>query len=212
MVALLRDQRVDAESQPPHRTASQRRARQRPDLSGVRRNRTGRPALSRPARRGAGRDVVGGRADCRDRQPQAAVHRHVAPAVRSRLPCRSASRMAGCGPGLRRRSTAADIETLSTTRRCRFSSCSRRCTNRRRKVCTSGCSVRSSYPKSFSARSRAIRVQPAAARLPDNWISTSREFYLTNVLQDIPEISSMAQLVEFTTEIADLRQAVPAFL
>jgi Animal haem peroxidase len=40
----------------------------------------------------------------------------------------------------------------------------------------------------------------------------SREFYLTNVLQDIPEISSMAQLVEFITEIADLRQAVPAFL
>jgi hypothetical protein len=40
----------------------------------------------------------------------------------------------------------------------------------------------------------------------------SREFYLANVLQDIPDISSMAQLVEFTTEIAGLRQAVPAFL
>ena len=52
----------------------------------------------------------------------------------------------------------------------------------------------------------------AAARSPINWISISHEFYLANVLQDIPEISSMAQLVEFTTEIADLRQAVPAFL
>ena len=40
----------------------------------------------------------------------------------------------------------------------------------------------------------------------------SREFYLANVLQDIPDISNMAQLVEFTTEIADLRQATPAFL
>ena len=37
VVALLRNQRIDAESQPPHRTASQRRAGQRPDLSGVRR-------------------------------------------------------------------------------------------------------------------------------------------------------------------------------
>ncbi len=40
----------------------------------------------------------------------------------------------------------------------------------------------------------------------------SREFYRTNVLQEIPEIASMAELVEFTTEIAGLRQAVPAFL
>jgi hypothetical protein len=42
--------------------------------------------------------------------------------------------------------------------------------------------------------------------------SISREFYQANVLQDIPDISSMAQLVEFTTKIAELQQAVPAFL
>ncbi|XIA65097.1 peroxidase family protein [Bradyrhizobium sp. TZ2] len=42
--------------------------------------------------------------------------------------------------------------------------------------------------------------------------SIASEFYPANVLQDIPEISSMAQLVEFTTEIAGLQQAVPAFL
>ena len=42
--------------------------------------------------------------------------------------------------------------------------------------------------------------------------SISREFYPANVLQDIPDISNMAQLVEFTTEIAELQQAVPAFL
>ena len=30
--------------------------------------------------------------------------------------------------------------------------------------------------------------------------------------REIPDISSMAQLVEFTAEIAGLKQAVPAFL
>lgn len=48
--------------------------------------------------------------------------------------------------------------------------------------------------------------------LADQLDLVSREFYLTNVFQEIPDISSMAKLVEFTTEIADLRQAVPAFL
>ena len=48
--------------------------------------------------------------------------------------------------------------------------------------------------------------------LADQLNLISREFYLANVLQEIPEISSMAKLVEFTTEIADLQQAVPAFL
>jgi len=48
--------------------------------------------------------------------------------------------------------------------------------------------------------------------LADQLDLVAREFYLTNVFQEIPDISSMAQLVEFTTEIADLRQAVPAFL
>ena len=48
--------------------------------------------------------------------------------------------------------------------------------------------------------------------LADQLNLISREFYLTNVLQEIPEISNMAQLVEFTTEIAGLQQAVPAFL
>lgn len=40
----------------------------------------------------------------------------------------------------------------------------------------------------------------------------SSEYYPANFFEDIPDISSMAQLVEFTTEIAELRQAVPAFL
>ena len=48
--------------------------------------------------------------------------------------------------------------------------------------------------------------------LADQLDVISREYYLANVLQQIPEISGMAQLVEFITEIADLRQAVPAFL
>jgi Animal haem peroxidase len=54
--------------------------------------------------------------------------------------------------------------------------------------------------------------QPAGGPLADQLDLISREFYLANVLQDIPDISNMARLVEFTTEIADLRQAVPAFL
>ncbi|MCA6119089.1 hypothetical protein J6524_30035 [Bradyrhizobium sp. WSM 1738] len=48
--------------------------------------------------------------------------------------------------------------------------------------------------------------------LADQFDIVSRELYLANVLQEIPDISNMAQLVEFTTEIAELRQAVPAFL
>ena len=40
----------------------------------------------------------------------------------------------------------------------------------------------------------------------------SGEYYPTNVFERVPEIERMDQLVEFTAEIADLRQAVPAFL
>ncbi|WP_213289100.1 peroxidase family protein [Bradyrhizobium sp. sGM-13] len=50
------------------------------------------------------------------------------------------------------------------------------------------------------------------ASLAERLASISREFYPANVLQEIPDISSMAQLVQFTTEIAELQQAVPAFL
>ncbi len=48
--------------------------------------------------------------------------------------------------------------------------------------------------------------------LAEQLARVSREFYPANVFQDIPDISDMAQLVEFTTEIAELKQAVPAFL
>jgi hypothetical protein len=48
--------------------------------------------------------------------------------------------------------------------------------------------------------------------LPRQLACISREFYPANLLREIPDISNMAQLVEFTTEIAGLRQAVPAFL
>ena len=40
----------------------------------------------------------------------------------------------------------------------------------------------------------------------------SAEYYPTNVFKDVPEIERMDQLVEFTAEVSDLRQAVPAFL
>jgi len=48
--------------------------------------------------------------------------------------------------------------------------------------------------------------------LADQLADLSREHYPANFFQDIPDISSMAQLVEFTAEIAELKQAVPAFL
>jgi hypothetical protein len=40
----------------------------------------------------------------------------------------------------------------------------------------------------------------------------SAQYYPTNVFEDVPEIAGMDQLVEFTAEIGDLRQAMPAFL
>jgi hypothetical protein len=40
----------------------------------------------------------------------------------------------------------------------------------------------------------------------------SAKYYPANVFKDVPEIERMDQLVEFTAEISDLRQAVPAFL
>jgi hypothetical protein len=39
-----------------------------------------------------------------------------------------------------------------------------------------------------------------------------REYYPTNVFEEVPEIERMDQLVEFTAEIAGLRHAEPAFL
>ncbi|SDN76182.1 Animal haem peroxidase [Afipia sp. GAS231] len=48
--------------------------------------------------------------------------------------------------------------------------------------------------------------------LTDQLADLSLEHYPANFFQDIPDISSMAQLVEFTADIAELKQAVPAFL
>ena len=65
----------------------------------------------------------------------------------------------------------------------------------------------------FGALERA--TIPAASRtdsLKDALAAISAEHYPTNVFAEIPEIARMDQLVEFTAEIGDLRQAVPAFL
>jgi hypothetical protein len=51
-----------------------------------------------------------------------------------------------------------------------------------------------------------------AASLTEALAELSAEYYPTNVFERVPEIERMDQLVEFTAEIADLRQAVPAFL
>jgi hypothetical protein len=65
----------------------------------------------------------------------------------------------------------------------------------------------------FGALERA--AVPAAKRtdtLTGALAAISAEYYPTNVFADVPEIARMAQLVEFTAEIGDLRRAVPAFL
>ena len=107
-----------------------------------------------------------------------------APACRPRLP-RRINFASGWLPSRRMAHwTPRTSKRFRTIRRYPSSSCLRRCTNRRRQVCILGCSARSSYRKSFSERSRAIRVQPGAARLPNNWTSfpvnfTGRMYFRT---------------------------------
>ena len=65
----------------------------------------------------------------------------------------------------------------------------------------------------FGALERA--TVPAAIgteSLRDALAAISAEYYPTNVFADVPEIAGMDQLVEFTADIGDLRQAAPAFL
>ena len=56
--------------------------------------------------------------------------------------------------------------------------------------------------------SRSFGACPLAAQLAE----ISRNYYAANVFLELPDIASMAQLVELTAEIADLKQVVPAFL
>ena len=51
-----------------------------------------------------------------------------------------------------------------------------------------------------------------AASLAEALAKLSKEYYPTNVLEEVPEIERMDQLVEFTADIAGLRDAEPAFL
>src|SRR6202035_14217 len=52
----------------------------------------------------------------------------------------------------------------------------------------------------------------SAASLAEALAGLSSEYYATNVFSEVPEIERMDQLVDFTAEVAGLRQAVPAFL
>jgi hypothetical protein len=52
----------------------------------------------------------------------------------------------------------------------------------------------------------------SADSLADALAEVSAEYFPTNVFAEVPEIERMDQLVEFTAEIGDLKQAVPAFL
>jgi hypothetical protein len=65
----------------------------------------------------------------------------------------------------------------------------------------------------FGALARAaVPAGNSAKSLTDTLAAISAEHYPTNVFADVPEIARMDQLIEFTAEIGDLRQAVPAFL
>ncbi|SDS69504.1 hypothetical protein [Bradyrhizobium canariense] len=58
----------------------------------------------------------------------------------------------------------------------------------------------------------ALPVARNAGSLSEALAAISAQYYPTNVLEDVPEIARMDQLVEFTAEIGGLHQAVPAFL
>ena len=51
-----------------------------------------------------------------------------------------------------------------------------------------------------------------SASLTEALAKVSTRHYRTNLFAEVPEIERMDQLVEFTAELGDLRQAVPAFL
>lgn len=57
-----------------------------------------------------------------------------------------------------------------------------------------------------------ISAGNGAASLTEALAELSNAYYPNNVFEQVPEIERMDQLVEFTAEIADLQQAVPAFL
>jgi len=57
-----------------------------------------------------------------------------------------------------------------------------------------------------------IPAARGADSLAEALAGVAAQHYPTNVLETVPEIERMDQLVEFTAEIAGLRQAVPAFL
>jgi hypothetical protein len=58
----------------------------------------------------------------------------------------------------------------------------------------------------------SAQVSPGGRSIAEQLAGLSANYYSTNVFREIPDIEDMAQLVEFTAEIADLKQAVPAFL
>jgi hypothetical protein len=65
----------------------------------------------------------------------------------------------------------------------------------------------------FAALARArLRAGSASDSLVGELADLSTHYYPINVFAGIPDIASMAELVQFTAETAELQQAVPAFL
>ena len=159
------------------------------------------------------RNVVGGCADCGNRGPAAALHRHVAAAGRPRLPRQPAPRMAGFRAGLWR-PHADDIETLSNDPPLPFFILFEAMQQPRGEgpapwTARIDHRVGSDFRR---ARTSANSAGRSTTSLADALADVSAEYYPTNIFAEVPEIERMDQLVEFTAEIGDLRQAVPAFL
>lgn len=65
----------------------------------------------------------------------------------------------------------------------------------------------------FAALARArTSLGLGSGSLSEQLAQLSNKYYATDIFAGVPTIDSMTQLVEFTADIADLRQAVPAFL
>ena len=142
----------------------------------------------------------------------AAFHRDVAAAGRPRLSGQPAPRMAGFGAGLwqadgRRHRNACERSAAAVLHPVRGDAAARA---EGLRLGPLGSIIVSEVIfgalASESGSSRARFADRCARRLVR--ASITRKMFS----QDVPEIERMAQLVEFTAEIADLKQAVPAFL
>ena len=145
--------------------------------------------------------------------PQTAVHRHVTPACRPRLPRRASSANGWSSAPAYGALTDEDIETLSNDPPLPFFILFEAMQQPQAEGLHLG-PLGSIIVSEVIFGALASDPQLSRRRLARRSACRSCPANITRrtFSQEIPDISSMAQLVEFTTEIAELQQAVPAFL